>query len=84
MFQKYIAFIFFINIQYKFHVIDSLMHFITSIYLQKLFIIFFLYYNSSTMLVLLLAMNTIQENENKMFASLNIKKNREQNIKIKR
>gem|GEM_PF-3536179 len=41
MFQKYIAFIFFINIQYKFHVIDSLMHFITSIYLQKLFIIFF-------------------------------------------
>lgn len=40
MFQKYIAFIFFINIQYKFHVIDSLMHFITSIYLQKLFIIF--------------------------------------------
>lgn len=36
------------------------------------------------MSVLLLAVNTIQENENKMFASLNIKKNREQNIKIKR
>ena len=40
MFQKHIAFIFCINVQYNFHVIDSLMYVITSIYLQKLFIIF--------------------------------------------